>query len=297
MKSLLPHSIILAVLTLELVTPAFSTPAQAYTIHPVAPNLGVVTRGEAVAARIRYRPSRRRYRFPRWGAPVWSTGGAARGGCQVRKAEAQEEPLVPLMPVTFEAGKEASFFGVTIAERPTFFAYVPQTTAREVEFLLVDEEAGEVIYEKKLPVSGQPQIIRVQLGNEVQPLVIGRNYKWSFTTLCNPKDPVIDSNGNPFIPGLIQRIEPSAVLTSRLGRSSGRDRANLYAEEGIWLDALTTVAQLRCQKPNDRTLLTDWSDLLKAASLEKVPLLSQLVERQRMDAAPISQCAPLQGVK
>lgn len=248
-----------------------------------------LTRGQQLEARLRYRRSRRSYRFPRWGAPAWSTGGAARGGCS-----SQEAPLVPLMPIT-DTGKAPTFFGVTVSERPTFFAYLPQTRARHVEFLLVDEEAGTVVYQKRIAVTGNPQVVSFNLEATTAPLIIGRNYKWSFATICNLKDRAIDASGNPFIAGLIQRIEPSPALASRLTQTQWRDRPNLYAEEGAWLDSLTALAQLRCSNPDDRSIASDWATLLQAMELEKIPALSKLIGQERLDQAPLTQCSAQVG--
>ena len=46
-----------------------------------------------------------------------------------------------------------------------------------------------------------------------------------------------------------------------------RERANIYALSGSFTDALTNVAQLRRQRPNDTELKTDWQDLLRSVNL------------------------------
>jgi hypothetical protein len=233
-----------------------------------------------------YRPSPRRRPYPRWGAPAWSTGGAARGGCN-----SQELPLLPLAPVVTDTGEKPSFFGTTVAERPTFFAYVPKTAARQVEFLLLDEEAGVVVYETTMNVSGMPQIIHFRLDKSLPPLTIGKNYKWFFTTICDPKDIVRDdSSGNPSISGLLQRVEVEPVLANRLRQATPTDRPSLYAEAGAWFDALSDLAQLRCQKPKDASISSRWSKLLGSMELEKIPELSQLLGQERIDLAPLAKC-------
>lgn len=235
--------------------------------------------------RVRYR-SRRFYSFPRWGAPVWSTGGAARGGCSL-----QESPLVPLMPVIANGSKEPSFFSVTVVDRPTFFAYVPTTTARQIEFLLVDEEAGDVVYEQAKSVDGTPQILSFSLDGNAPALNVGKNYKWFFTTICNPKDKARDDNsGNPSISGLVQRHPLTVDATRRIAAAPPRDRPSVYAEEGGWLDSLNALAQLRCQQPNDSTIRADWQELLQDMKLEQIAALQKMVSQDQIVRAPLAQC-------
>lgn len=237
----------------------------------------------------RYRRYARPYRLPRRGAPRWATGGAARGGCR-----SQEPPLVPLLPVDSQVAKEATFFGVTLAEHPTFFAYVPQTTARAVEFLLIEEnDTGKstVIDEATLPISGNPQVIRFKLDPQRPPLQVGKNYRWSFATVCDRKNLARDASGNPYIEGLIQRVAPEPMVSQQLEQASAHDRANLYAEHGYWLDAIEAMANLRCARPNDAALASDWTQLLQSMELDKIPALAKLVSRDNISQAPLSQCS------
>ncbi|MBW4522699.1 MAG: DUF928 domain-containing protein [Scytolyngbya sp. HA4215-MV1] len=287
MKLLLRSQAVLLALVLELIAIvplAQSAPSYSLQLPPSSP-ANQLNRSDRLLARD-YRRSPRRRPYPRWGAPAWSTGGAARGGCN-----SQESPLIPLVPVVTDTGDKPSFFGTTVSERPTFFAYVPKTNARQVEFLLLDEEAGVVISETILDVSGLPQIIGFKLDKTLPPLAIGKNYKWFFTTLCNPKDVVRDDNsGNPSISGLIQRVEFEPGLASQLHKAAPISRPQLYAEAGAWFDALATLSQLRCQKPKDAAISARWSALLESMELEHIPELMQLMGSEKIDQAPLAKC-------
>jgi hypothetical protein len=295
MKTLLRLPFVLLVLVSELVTllpeaSQASTSIRSETLvsQPQVINPTILGRVEATAARrrVRYRSPKRYYRLPRWGAPAWSTGGAARGGCTTTEA-----PVIPLMPVTEEPGKEPTFLGITVAERPTFFAFVPPTSARQVEFLLLDEEAETVIFQQAKSVDGTPQILSFTPDETTAPLEVGKNYKWFFTTICNPKDKAKDDkSANPSIPGLIQRHELNSAIARQLNTTPLRDRPSVYAESGVWLDSLASLAKLRCNQPGDRALASDWKELLQAIELEKVPTLSHLVDREKLNQAPIAQC-------
>lgn len=274
--------------------------------QPAASDRLFLNTSGTLEARVRYRRSRRRYRLPNWGSPRWSTGGAARGGCDGD----QSVVVIPLMPVIgqqdeqFATGaegkpaprlREATFFGVTTVSRPTFFAYVPPTSARQVEFLLQqvrssDRKRDPIVFPKTIEISGKPQIISVQINQDLKPNV---NYRWSFTTICNPNDTSLDSRGNPFIEGLIQWSDlrnQDPKLQQTIQKTPLPKLPELYAANGLWMDALTTLAQLRCQSPSDPNLLTDWTELVNSMELGKIPNLSQKVDINQLVKAPLSTC-------
>ena len=70
--------------------------------------------------------------------------------------------------------------------------------------------------------------------------------------------------------GWVQRISPSLTLTSQLKQATPQQQATLYAQNGIWFDALTTLAEQRLANPQDARLSEDWNNLLKAVGLEKL---------------------------
>lgn len=291
-QSLWVVPLLLLPLSLELTAIASVSAAVNPTHVPtLSPTEVRLNQGEWLEAR-RYRYYRRRYRLPSWGAPRWSTGGAARGGCN-----AQESPLIPLMPVDStvtsqgtDGQKEPTFFGVTTEAHPTFFAYVPATTAKAVEFLLLDEESETLVYQKSIPINGTPQVISFKIDGSLPALKPGTNYKWSFATICNLNDQSRDASGNPYIEGLMQRAELEPSLVKELQKRSPRDHPALYVEKGFWLDALNRLAQLRCAAPNDTSLAADWAELLQTMELERLPKLSQLVDRTQIPKASLAQC-------
>jgi hypothetical protein len=70
--------------------------------------------------------------------------------------------------------------------------------------------------------------------------------------------------------GQIERVEPNPNLVAQLKTASPRDRAALYAEAGIWYDAVNSIAQLRRSSPNDTAIAADWAELLKSVGLDTI---------------------------
>ena len=186
------------------------------------------------------------------GAPRRISGAGTRGTCLQNKTD----KLITLLPENSSTR--------TIAQYPTFFAYVPPSTAKQIRFKLTDQSQNTV-YQTTLSLSDQPGIVRVSVpaGGAVNPLEVGKPYIVSFTLVCNPDD----SSGNIVAGGVIQRVEPSAVLTRELQQASPRLQSSIYAKESLWLEALSTLAQLRHDKPSDSSLTTEWITLLDTVGL------------------------------
>ncbi|NMF65511.1 hypothetical protein DP113_34385 (plasmid) [Brasilonema octagenarum UFV-E1] len=72
------------------------------------------------------------------------------------------------------------------------------------------------------------------------------------------------------VEGLVQRIALKNDLTRRLQTATLRQRVALYAQAGIWQDAVTTLGELRRAKLRDTTLAADWKNLLESVGLEDI---------------------------
>ena len=60
------------------------------------------------------------------------------------------------------------------------------------------------------------------------------------------------------------------TLMSQLKNATPRQRVTLYATNGFWHDALTTLAELRSANPGDATLSRDWVSLLHSVGLDAI---------------------------
>ena len=95
---------------------------------------------------------------------------------------------------------------------------------------------------------------------------MGKTYRWFFSVLCDQKERSRDL----VVQGSIVRLAPDEKLQRDLIKADMRERANIYALSGSFTDALTNLAQLRRQRPNDADLKTDWQDLLGSVNLEGI---------------------------
>jgi hypothetical protein len=193
------------------------------------------------------------------------------------------KPIVPPMqPQPMASNQDGSpvvqLYSVsTISARPTFFVYIPQTSAQNAEFTLSDEMGKDVV-EATFALPRTPGVVGLTLPSNTSSLEVGKTYKWSVQILCPARDMDGDNGANPTINGEVERIQPPDTLVN-IGKVAPSDRPDLYAKSQIWYDSISSLAELQYANPQDLTLKQDWVSLLKSVNLDTVaeaPLLPEV---------------------
>jgi hypothetical protein len=208
---------------------------------------------------------------PDQGAPGGrSRGGSGRGPCQ------NYQSLTALVPVTKGTTKDF-VWGLTVSEHPTFWFDVPErlTAQVPVEFVLQDT-ADNYVYKQKFTVpETSAGIVKFSVPSTVPPLEVGKRYNWTFSIYCDPESP----SAAVSVRGSVQRVALDPALESQLeAAKTPLERAALYANKGIWHDALTTLGeQLSGSKSKDSAMVAPsrtsegiaaaWANLLKQVNL------------------------------
>ncbi len=198
--------------------------------------------------------------FSSGSAPTQTAGGASRDATTyVNPAESTQYPaaLMALVP--------QEFYGTTLSDRPSILVYLPESNAEEAIFSLKDE-AGQLIYQTILPISGEAGIARVQLPASIPALEIGKNYQWLTALKIDGRL----SPSTPYVDGWIQRIAPTAEMAQALKTTNAIARAEALANAGIWYDSAATLAELREQQPNQEASLKNWQELLTSVGLQSI---------------------------
>ncbi|MBD2182596.1 DUF928 domain-containing protein [Aerosakkonema funiforme] len=203
------------------------------------------------------------------GEPKQSAPGGTRGKC--KQSENSPDPtLTLLIPASSQVR--------TIAEHPTFFVYVPSTSAQSGELVIkekINPDETQVIYQKIFPLTGIPGIASFTLPDHANKLEIGKNYQWSFALICNSED----RSGDLVRFATIERTEISPNLAKQLENAKPIERAALYAKNGIWPETLITLAELRRSQPENSSLKIMWEELLKSESVKLTDIAEEpLVE-------------------
>ncbi len=186
------------------------------------------------------------------GDPVITTRGS--GLCEKGKIN-----LTALVP--------ESKIGRTVSEYPVFFFYLPETDAQLAEFVLQDEN-GNQIYQTTLKINNTSGVTSVNIpaNKNVSPLQLGKNYRWSIALICDASD----RSADVLEKGIVRRVEVSTDIRSELEKADPRLKATIYAQSGIWQDALSTLVAARRANPNDADLAADWKILLESVKLDEI---------------------------
>ncbi len=162
--------------------------------------------------------------------------------------------------------------GLTIAQRPTFWFYIPyaRNDYLSLEFTLSDQD--QEIYTQTLSLAEMIGIIGVNLPETISPLEIDKSYTWRLKIKAN-------CEGNPYqeVYGQVKRVTMAAELKAKLDTATPNEQLNLYSENGFWFDTLTSLIQLRCDQPQNQQLQTDWVNLLSKEVSDLEELIAQPV--------------------
>jgi hypothetical protein len=207
-------------------------------------------------------------------APGNRGGGAGRGG------RACNKPLIALVPEyqqTLAQGEAITkVWGTTLAEQPTFWFNVPYTRSAiaSLEFVLQDNVSPATeLYRSAIVPPDAPGIVSIRLPATLPPLEVGKLYQWFFRVRlqCGSSNSATQpQNQKETVYGWVQRVSPDAAFASQLKQATPQQRAALYAQKGIWFDALTTLGELRLSNLQDPRLTADWNGLLQSVGLERL---------------------------
>jgi Domain of Unknown Function (DUF928) len=164
---------------------------------------------------------------------------------------------------------ETHVWGQTTKSNPTFWFFIPSAPpGTELEFSLQDRQEQD-IYRSSITTPTQPGVISIQLPSGRPPLQLGQDYRWTLTARvpCDNAEPT-----RVHVDGWISRVNLAV---------GDKDSYNTYANKGIWYDAVTSLAQQRLQKPNDRYLKQEWFVLLSSESINLYEIADRPLLKQK----------------
>jgi Domain of Unknown Function (DUF928) len=183
--------------------------------------------------------------------------------------------------------------GLTTTAYPQFFWYTPKNTAKLAQFSLYqisEQTKGRIqVYKTTFKPNSESGITSFTLPNNqgLPPLGINQNYQWTVSMICNPQD--TSPRSVTTVQGWVRRVAVNQDVASQLQRLNKRDRLNLYSQEGLWLDLISTLAQLRACNPQDTTLSNTWVSLIQDIGLVKA-IAQQPIQQKcpQLPSIPVS---------
>ncbi|EAZ92973.1 DUF928 domain-containing protein [Crocosphaera chwakensis] len=158
--------------------------------------------------------------------------------------------LIPLVP--------SSNWGLTTAQRPTFWINLPETSAQQI--VLSVREEGRIFHSQTfISITGKSGLISVQPSQDSPPLELDKSYQWAVVLICGdqptPNDPAIAS--------WIKRV----TITEPNDLGTPLQQVAWYGEKGIWYDAVTTLIEVRQSQPNNQNIRDIWTKFLKSGEI------------------------------
>jgi hypothetical protein len=193
--------------------------------------------------------------------PGRAEGTGTYSPCDLATSDAELTPLIALVPSQVVQGKrreQTLVWGRTTSAHPIFWLYVAYPQNSLVKLDIYDRDLEEFIAVSFLLNVTEPGIVSFPLPTDGVSLEVDEIYQWELSIYCDRDG----DSPNDSVSGSIQRVRLPAELDTQLQEATPIERIALYAEEGIWFDALTNLAELRRQKPEDPDLAAAWQDLL-----------------------------------
>ena len=180
-------------------------------------------------------------------------GGGSRNYCH------NQQNLTALVPINNKI-----VWGKTTATHPEFLFYLPQGS--EIEFVLQDETDNYVYFTSRQILPERKGIVSISIPQTATPLENQKTYQWTLSVSCNNND----SESFVYVQGSMEKVALEPKINTQLQTANELEKAVIYAREGIWYDAIATLAQLRQDNPDDTQINSMWNELLEQVDLTEI---------------------------
>jgi hypothetical protein len=188
------------------------------------------------------------YRPPMRGAPAARIGGGTRG---IGDTTLELAVLAP------------DHTGLTTKEQPTLYWYVSKAVPARLEVTVINDAAIDPALEQEVAAPRQAGIQRIDLAKTDTKLEPGVEYRWFVSAVADPGQ----RSNDVVASGTIERITPDDVLKRKIAGADEGTLAQIYAEAGVWYDAIDALSRMIDKSPNDSALRSQRAALLAQVGL------------------------------
>ena len=188
------------------------------------------------------------YKPPMRGAPGGRVGGGTRGTGR------EAFVLSVLAP---------AHTGLTTSEQPELFWFISSSSSYPVELTVVDPQKSDPLLELRIEPPVSAGFHKVRLADHGVRLAPGVPYQWYVAVVPDSGRRSKDILAG----GSIERVSPPDGLQARIAKASKSDVPSMYAEAGLWYDAVAALGELIDGAPTDRALQNQRSALLRQVGL------------------------------
>jgi hypothetical protein len=191
------------------------------------------------------------YKPPVRGAPGGRLGGGTRG---VGDGSLYLSALAP------------EHTGLTALEQPSLYWFLSEPSKYPVEFTLIEAQAVKPLVETAISRPVQPGVQCIRLADYGVRLKPGVQYEWFVAIVPDPEHRSKDVLAG----GEVERVDLQAGVRTKLEQSGKTKAPFVYAEAGLWYDALSALADLIAAKPDDPVYHRQRASLLRQVGLKEV---------------------------
>jgi len=153
----------------------------------------------------------------------------------------------------------------TLRESPSFYWYLSEDTDLPAEFVLADRVSVDPLLQVRLEPSLRAGIYGVHLAAHDVVLEPDTEYRW-FVSLSSDGGTALEEN---VARGAVLLVEPAGELMNTLAEAPDGERGRIYAEHGLWYDALEFISVGIERDPEDARLRELRAGLLEEAGLSE----------------------------
>ena len=153
--------------------------------------------------------------------------------------------------------------GITTQEEPSLFWFQSKPANARFELTLLQDNKVKPIVQVQMDRSATAGVQRLKLSEHGAKLSPGVEYQWVVALVTDPDNRSKDQVAS----GVIKRIEPTADLKKKISSATAASLPAVYADAGIWYDALSTLSDQIDAHPADQALRKTRADLLRQVGL------------------------------
>ena len=188
---------------------------------------------------------------PPRGAPVGRIGGGS------RRPDVNLPALYVLAP---------NHTGFTTKGQPTLYWFVSGPTETRVRITVHDGESIDPLLETDVGAIRVGGIHKLSLAAHGVALQSNVDYQWFVSLVADPGKRSKDIVSG----GTIRRVKPSTELRNGLSDAETSGKGFVYAENGIWYDAIEVLSRQIERSPEDGSLRAQRAALLEQVGLMEV---------------------------
>lgn len=192
------------------------------------------------------------YKPPLRGSPAGRIGGGTRGA-----TERESFSLLVLAP---------DHVGLTTYDQPNLYWYISKQIFHSIEFTITERKAVEPLFVKIFKGPDRAGIQTIRLADYGVRLRKDAQYKW-FVTLVTDAD---HRSKDVLAGGIITLVNVPQSLPTKLQAAGSNGAPHVYAEEGLWYDAIESISGMIDASPNDVSLHKQRISLLEQVGLDEV---------------------------